>query len=58
MKSYKYGAYTVNVYTTKSGGYLAIVVFERHEVYTSAELKFDEALARARAWIRAQGGTA
>ena len=58
MKSYKYGAYRVNIYTTKSGGYLAIVVLERRDVYTVAELTFDEALTRARGWIRAQGGKA
>lgn len=58
MKSYQYGAYRVNVYTTKSGGYLAIVVLERRDVYTVAESTLDEALTRARGWIRAQGGNA
>lgn len=58
MKSYKYGAYRVDVYTTKSGGHLAIVIYERRDVYTVAELTFNEALQRARGWIRAQGGDA
>jgi hypothetical protein len=58
MKRFKYGAYSVDVYNTKSGGYLAIVLYDRREVYTVAELEFDVTLALARAWIRTQGGEA
>jgi hypothetical protein len=58
MKRFKYGAYTVNVYNAKSGGYLAVVLHGRQEVYTAWDYGFDDTLALARAWIRTQGGKA